>query len=178
VIATRPISLASLHPRSTISLGPTSSGQPLLIVTTTFALRDDGSNWAELQGGQVALGGGGGWRHQKCRHCVILHISTSKLSQVLCRLFFCNRKQVTVDEAYVYGQQVMGRADRRLGKLIVGSPEDRRFRAFFGVSAEVSVEAWRMMADHGWLPPKPNFRHFLWALAFMRTYPPNDSALS
>jgi hypothetical protein len=85
---------------------------------------------------------------------------------------------VTVDEAYVYGQQVMGRADRRLGKLIVGSPEDRRFRAFFGVSAEVSVEAWRMMADHGWLPPKPNFRHFLWALAFMRTYPPNDSALS
>lgn len=85
---------------------------------------------------------------------------------------------MTVYEAYVYGQKVMGRSGHTLGKLLVGSPEDLRFRAFFGVSAEVAAEAWGMMADHGCLPPKPDFRHYLWALAFMRTYPPNDTTLS
>jgi len=35
----------------------------------------------------------------------------------------------------------MGRADRRRGKLVTGSPEDLRFRGFFGVSTEVAVEA-------------------------------------
>ena len=28
------------------------------------------------------------------------------------------------------------------------------------------------------LPPNPKFIHFLWALAFMRTYPANDTTLS
>jgi hypothetical protein len=91
---------------------------------------------------------------------------------------FCTRKQVTINDAYVYGQEVMGRANRRLGTLLVGSPEDLRFRAFFGVSAEVAVEAWGMMAEHNFLPPNPNFLHYLWALAFMRLYPANDTALS
>ena len=42
----------------------------------------------------------------------------------------------------------MGRANLRLGKLLPGSPEDLRFRAFFGVSAQVSVTAWDMMENH------------------------------
>ena len=72
----------------------------------------------------------------------------------------------------------MGRANQRLGKLHVGSPEDRRFRASFGVSAEVAVEAWAMMADRNCLPPNPKFVHYLRALTFMRVYPANDAALS
>ena len=72
----------------------------------------------------------------------------------------------------------MGRAERRLGKLSTGSPEDLRFRGFFGVSADVAVEAWEMMRSHNFLPPDPKFLHYLWALGFMRTYPPNDQALS
>ena len=58
-------------------------------------------------------------------------------------MFFRTRNQaVTVEKAYVAGQKVMGRANRRLGKLLSGSPEDLRFRAFFGVSAQVAVTAW------------------------------------
>ena len=76
------------------------------------------------------------------------------------------------------GQKVMGRASRQLGKLLTGSPEDLRFRGYFGVSAKVAVEAWEMMEDHSVLPPNPKFIHFLWALAFMRLYPANDKALS
>ncbi len=91
---------------------------------------------------------------------------------------FCTPNQVTVEEACVTGQKVMGRANRRLGTLCLGSPEDLRFRAFFGVSAQVAVTAWGMMEDHSVLPPDPKFIHFLWALAFMRTYPANDTTLS
>jgi hypothetical protein len=95
-----------------------------------------------------------------------------------CCMFFCKRKQVTIQEAYVHGQKAMGRANQRLSKLNVGSPEDRCFRASFGVSAEVAVEAWAMMADHECLPPNTKFLHYLWALAFMQMYPVNDTALS
>jgi hypothetical protein len=93
-------------------------------------------------------------------------------------MFFCNRKQVTVNDAYVHGQKVMGWANRRLGKLLMCLPEDLRFCAFFGVSAEVAVEAWEMMGDHSYLPPNPKFLHYLLVLAFMRTHPANNTALS
>jgi hypothetical protein len=72
----------------------------------------------------------------------------------------------------------MGRTSRALGILSPGAPEDKRFRGFFGVSAEVAVKAWGMMEEHDLLPPTPQFCHYLWALAFMRTYPPNDMTLS
>jgi hypothetical protein len=89
------------------------------------------------------------------------------LEVLLCCLFFCNRKQVTVDASHVHGQKVMGQANQRLGKLLVGLPKSLHFCAFFGVSAVVAVEAWEMMADHSCLPPNPEFLHYLWALAFM-----------
>ena len=72
----------------------------------------------------------------------------------------------------------MGRTEQNLGKIAEGSPEELRFRSYFGVSAPLSVEAWEMMEVDGHLPPNPKFLHFLWALAFMRTYPANDKALS
>jgi hypothetical protein len=86
--------------------------------------------------------------------------------------------KISVEDAYRFGQIIMGRADRRLGKLVTGSPEDLRFRGFFGVSTEVAVEAWEMMDEQKCLPSDPLFLHYLWALAFMRTYPANDEALS
>ena len=85
---------------------------------------------------------------------------------------------MTVANAYATGQEVMGRANLRLGKLLPGSPEDLRFRGFFGVSAQVAVTAWDMLENHSVLPPNPKFVHFLWALAFMRTYPSNNNTLS
>ena len=100
--------------------------------------------------------------------CIV--IARQNLSQFFaCRMFFlCNCKpQVTINNAYVHGQKVMGWANQRLGKLLVRLPEDLRFRLSFGVSAEVAVEACVMMADHNFLPPNPKFLHYLWALAFM-----------
>ena len=91
---------------------------------------------------------------------------------------FCYPRKVSVDDAYRLGQSVMGRVGYRLGVIHPGSPEDKRFRGYFGVSAEVAVEAWEMMEEHDYLPPSPEFRHYLWALAFMRLYPANDTALS
>jgi hypothetical protein len=85
---------------------------------------------------------------------------------------------VTINDAYAHGQKVVGRANRQLGKLLVGLLEDRCFCASFGVSAEVTVEAWMMMTDFDCLPPNPKFFHYLWVLAFMRMYPANDTALS
>ncbi len=72
----------------------------------------------------------------------------------------------------------MGKVSPTLGNLLHGSPEDRRFRALFGVSAQVVVDAWRLLDDHGLLPNNPQLCHFLWALAFMCIYPKNDKALS
>ncbi len=77
------------------------------------------------------------------------------------------------------GQRVMGWTSHTLGTLLPGSPEDTRFRGYFGISAEVAVEAWEMMEELDFLPPlSPQFEHYLWALAFMKLYPANDKALS
>jgi len=72
---------------------------------------------------------------------------------------------------------VMGRTGHALGILFPGSPEDLRHRFFFGVSAEVAVKVWNQMEELDLLPPSSQFQHYLWALAFMRTYPPNDTTL-
>jgi hypothetical protein len=72
----------------------------------------------------------------------------------------------------------MGCTSTRLGKLHSGSPEDVRFRGLFGVSAELVKTIWELMEGHGLHPTGSDFLHFLWALAFMQTYPPNDNTLS
>ena len=73
----------------------------------------------------------------------------------------------------------MGRTGHTLGTLLPSSPEATRFRGYFGISAEVAVEAWEMMEELDCLPPSPRLQHsYLWALAFMRLYPENDKALS
>ncbi len=73
----------------------------------------------------------------------------------------------------------MNRRGNKLGVLLPGSPEDIRFHGYFGLSAEVALEAWEMMEELDCLPPSPRLQHsYLWALAFMRLYPENDKALS
>ena len=51
------------------------------------------------------------------------------------------------------GQRVMGWTSHTLGTLLPGSPEDTRFRGYFGISAEVAVEAWEMMEELDFSPP-------------------------
>ena len=69
--------------------------------------------------------------------CVV--IASKSLTFFCILLLFCNRKQVTINVAYVQGQKVMGRVNQRLVKLLMGLPGDLRFRVSFGVSAEVAV---------------------------------------
>ena len=128
--------------------------------------------------GEVGWGSVVSWLGLVDPHAAIFLSNLLSQCSLLRRIFFCNRNQVTVEDAYVSGQKVMGRASRKLGQLLSGSPEDLRFRAFFGVSAQVAVTAWSMMEGHSVLPPTAKFVHFLWALAFMRTYPPNNTTLS
>ena len=74
---------------------------------------------------------------------------------------------------------MMARTSHALGILSPGAPEDHKcFGGFFGVSTEVAVKVWGTMEEHDLLPPTPQFCHYLWALAFMRMYPPNDMTLS
>jgi len=56
-------------------------------------------------------------------------------------------KKISVEDAYCEGQRVMGRSGNTLGTLLPGSPEDKRFRGYFGVSAEVVVDT--AMVDVG-----------------------------
>jgi hypothetical protein len=72
----------------------------------------------------------------------------------------------------------MKQTGNKLGVLLPGSTEDNRFCGYFGVSAEVALEAWEMMEELDCLSPSPQLQHYLWALAFMRLYPANDKALS
>jgi hypothetical protein len=74
------------------------------------------------------------------------------------------------------GQRGMGKTGHTLGTLLPGSPEDTHFHGYFGVSAEVAVEAWEMMEELDCLPPSPQFEHYLWALAFMRLCPADNKA--
>jgi hypothetical protein len=92
--------------------------------------------------------------------------------------YVCFAKVLLVKDTFVIGQRVMGQVAQRLGKLLMGLPEDLLFHGFFGVSAEVAVEAWQMMEGHNSLPPNPEFLHYLCAFTFMKTYPAIDKALS
>ena len=49
---------------------------------------------------------------------------------------------------------------------------------FFGMSAEVASKVWNKIEELDLLPPSSQFQHYLWAFAFMCTYPPNDTTLS
>jgi hypothetical protein len=85
---------------------------------------------------------------------------------------------VSIEYIYKTGQEVMGCTSTRLGKLLLGLPEDICFRGLFGVSAELTKTTWELMENHGLRPSGIDFLHFLWALAFMQMYPPNDNTLS
>lgn len=70
----------------------------------------------------------------------------------------------------ILGKEIMNRAHRRLGKLTIGGPEDRRLRSFFGAGVEVILEGWYRMKDQQLIPEGALFVHYLWALMFMKIY--------
>ena len=95
-----------------------------------LAIRGDGQRGGEVEWG---VGGvvGGVW--STCTHPYFDLICSH--SSLLRYIIFCNQNRVTIEEAFVTGQKVMGQASRKLGQLLSGSPEDLCFLAFFGVLA-------------------------------------------
>ncbi len=90
----------------------------------------------------------------KSIQCILFVSPFNLISHVFCQLFY-NAKNITVEDAYREGQRVMGRTSYKLGTLLPGSLQDKLFRGYFGVSAEVAVEAWKMMEELDCLPPLP-----------------------
>jgi hypothetical protein len=76
------------------------------------------------------------------------------------KLLFFYYFQVSVNNTYPKGQKLMGRTNRRLGKLLPGLPEDLRFCGYFGVSVKVAVVAWEMMDETIASPLAPSFFFF------------------
>jgi hypothetical protein len=56
--------------------------------------------------------------------------------------------------------------------------EKRIFREFFGASAEVVSNVWRLLTQHDLLPEKGQIVHLLWALFFLKVYPKQGPACS
>jgi len=83
----------------------------------------------------------------------------------------------SVNDAYTTGKVFMNRANKKLGKLTCGAPEDRRFRACFGIPVEVLVTSWNMMIANDLIPDGGLFSHYFWALMFMKLYPENETEM-
>ena len=76
----------------------------------------------------------------------------------------------SVNDLYDLGKEMMNRAGHRLGKLIAGGAEDRKFRSFFGCGVEVARLAWNMLRAKSLVPPGGLVVHYLWSLMFMKLY--------
>jgi hypothetical protein len=76
----------------------------------------------------------------------------------------------TVVDVHNMGKTMMNRANKPLGKLHRGSPEDVRFREKFGAGPSTVLDAWRRLNNFELVPEGGMFYHLLWALMFMKTY--------
>ena len=76
----------------------------------------------------------------------------------------------TVTSVHRLGKLFMNRGPQKLGKLGKNSPEDTRFRAFYGASANAVLDAWNKLTLHALVPKGGWFFHLLWALMFMKLY--------
>ena len=110
------------------------------------------------------------YRKQHAKPAIPTFVSPQSCSTHSAHVYY-NLLPKSIEYVYKTGQKVMGRTSIRLGKLLPGLPEDIRFRGSFGVSAKVAKTTWELMEEHGLRPPGSDFLYFLWALAFMRTYP-------
>lgn len=86
-------------------------------------------------------------------------------------------RKATTSNAYKEGQSLMNRASKQLGTTFKGGTEDRRFRSCFGIGAHIAILAWNMMLQRDLLPDIGSFRHYLWALMFMKLYAENETEM-
>ena len=65
----------------------------------------------------------------------------------------------------------MNREHHHLGKLGRRTPEDERFRLFYGASSHTTMDAWIRLNRRDLVPVGGYFFHLLWALIFLKLYP-------
>ena len=76
----------------------------------------------------------------------------------------------TVERVHRLGKDFMNRGQHKLGKLGHRTPEDVRFREFYGAPAVVVLDAWNKLVFHALVPEGGWFFHLLWALMFLKLY--------
>ena len=79
----------------------------------------------------------------------------------------------TPADFYTISKEIQNRQGESTGSEL---SEDRRFRSFFGCSAEVAVTLWTTQAQCLLLPHEGQILHLLWALFFMKCYPTEEPA--
>jgi hypothetical protein len=82
--------------------------------------------------------------------------------------FYAN--PTTIEGIHLLGKDFMNRGKYRLGKLGSRTPEDMRFRQFYGAPAVVVMDAWNKLIFHDLVPEGGWFFHLLWALMFLKLY--------
>ena len=76
----------------------------------------------------------------------------------------------TVERVHRLGKDFMNRGQHKLGKLGHRTPEDVRFREFYGAPAVVVLDAWNKLVFIALVPEGGWFFHLLWALMFLKLY--------
>ena len=76
-------------------------------------------------------------------------------------------EQPTVDDIWPIAKDMMNRSEKKMGAVAV---ESRRFRELFGVSPEVALKAWVLMANNDLIPDGATLKHWMWTLCFLKVY--------
>ena len=77
-----------------------------------------------------------------------------------------------VNDFHRLGKEMQNRCGSSIGAF---STEDRRFREFFGLGANVALVLWNQLVFYDALPEGGTIMHLLWALHFMKVYPTQDN---
>ncbi len=81
-----------------------------------------------------------------------------------------NRVNPQLDDVYQLGKELMNRSRNAVGSTHKGGTEDRRFRAFYGISALSALDTWERLQAQNLTPAGGKFLHLLWTLLFFKLY--------
>lgn len=75
-----------------------------------------------------------------------------------------------LNDVYRLGKELMNRSRNAIGSTHKGGDEDRRFRSFYGISAETVLDTWGRLGNENLVPPNSRFLHLLWTLILFKLY--------
>ena len=81
----------------------------------------------------------------------------------------------TPEDFILIGKDIQNKSGRPIGSA---STEERAFREFFGTTAVVVANLWRIGSEQDIIPGEGTIQHLLWALHFTRVYPKEGAAFA